>query len=73
MVDLGIELGRALNHSGQTTRTLELYNILLSHENEIDDLYALARIYEQKANVLNKLMYHKLQYGFIDKKIYLKM
>lgn len=68
MVDLGIELGRALNHSGQTTRTLELYNILLSHENEIDDLYALARIYEQKANVLNKLMYHKLQYGFIDKK-----
>ena len=66
-IDLGIELGRAFNHSGQTTRTLELYDILLSHESEISDPYVLARIYEQKANVLNKLMYHKLQYGFVEK------
>lgn len=67
-MDLGIELGRALNHSGQTTRTLELYNILLIHENEISDSYILARIYEQKANVLNKMMYHNLQYGFVEKR-----
>ena len=66
-IDLGIELGRAFNHSGQTVRTLELYDILLSHESEISDPYVLARIYEQKANVLNKLMYHKLQYGFVEK------
>ena len=66
-IDLGIELGRAFNHSGQTARTLELYEILLSHESEISDPYVLARIYEQKANVLNKLMYHKLQYGFVEK------
>lgn len=66
-IDLGIELGRALNHSGQTTRTLELYDMLLTHESEISDSYVLARIYEQKANVLNKMMYHKLQYGFVEK------
>lgn len=66
-MDLGIELGRALNHSGQTIRTLELYDELLLHENEISDSYVLARIYEQKANVLNKMMYHNLQYGFVEK------
>ena len=66
-IDLGIELGRALNHSGQTTRTLELYDTLLTYECEISDSYVLARIYEQKANVLNRLMYHKLQYGFVEK------
>ena len=66
-IDVGIELGRALNHSGQIARTLKLYDDLLIHENEIADSYVLARIYEQKANVLNKLMFHKLQYGFVKK------
>ena len=64
-LELGIELGRALNHSGQTSRTLDIYDFLLEHENEIKDSYILARIYEQKANVLNKIMFHKLQYGFV--------
>lgn len=67
LLEIGIELGRALNHSGQTSRTLKLYDILLVHEDEICDSFILARIYEQKANVLNKLMYHKLQYGFVKK------
>ena len=53
LLEIGIELGRALNHSGQTSRTLKLYDILLVHEDEISDSFILARIYEQKANVLN--------------------
>lgn len=66
MLELGIELGRALNHCGQTNNTLEIYDFLLKYETEIKNPYILARIYEQKANVLNKLMYHKLQYGFVE-------
>ena len=45
-IDLGIELGRAFNHSGQTVRTLELYDILLSHESEISDPYVFIMIRE---------------------------
>ena len=66
-LEIGIELGRALNHSGQVERTLDLYALLLENEKDIADPYILARIYEQKANVLNKIMYEKLQYGFIEK------
>lgn len=65
---IGIELGRALNHSGQVQRTLELYDMLLENEKFIMDPYVLARIYEQKANVLNNKMFAKLQYGFIEKR-----
>lgn len=62
MLEIGIELGRAYNHSGQTTITLALYDELLQIENI--NSYALARIYEQKANVLNNIMYSELDYGF---------
>lgn len=62
MLEIGIELGRAYNHSGQTVITLALYDELLQIENI--NSYALARIYEQKANVLNNIMYSELNYGF---------
>lgn len=65
--EIGIELGRALNHSGQVEKTLNLYDSLEKIECYISNPYALARLYEQKANVLNKIMYEKLQYGFVTK------
>ena len=65
MLETGIELGRAYTHSGQTTITLALYNELLKIDNI--DANAMARICEQKANVLNNIMYHELQYGFHSK------
>lgn len=64
-IEIGIELGRALNHSGQVTRALELYKSILKQP--ISSPYILSRIYEQKANVINRIMYEKLQYGFVNK------
>ena len=65
--EVGIELGRALNHSGQVKKTLNLYSSLEKIEGYISNPYALARLYEQKANVLNRIMYKNLQYGFVTK------
>lgn len=62
-IDLGIELGRALNHSGQTDRVLNLYEELEHYT--ITNPYTLSRLYEQKANVLNRMMFENLQYGFV--------
>lgn len=67
ILEIGIELGRALNHCGQIERTLALYDLLLKKEALITNPYVLARIYEQKANVLNNIMYEKLHHGFIHK------
>lgn len=64
-IDLGIELGRALNHSGQTDRVLDLYEEIAQYT--ITNPYTLSRLYEQKANVLNRMMFENLQYGFIKK------
>lgn len=65
--NIAIELGRALNHSGQIDRTLELYQTLEKFIPRINNHYSLARFYEQKANVINRIMYDKLQYGFMKK------
>lgn len=65
--NIAIELGRALNHSAQIVRTLELYNSLENILMKIKSPYSLARFYEQKANVINRVMYNKLQYGFVQK------
>ncbi len=67
LTEIGIELGRALNHSGIIDKTLGIYDTLLGNELNIKDPYVLARIYEQKANTLNKIMFEKLQYGFVPK------
>lgn len=64
---IGIELGRALNHSAQIDRTLDLYHKLEKIQPRINNPYSLARFYEQKANVINRIMYDKLQYGFVEK------
>ena len=64
LIDIGIELGRALDHSGQVKQALELYKKF--DDCNITDTYLLSRFYEQKANVLNKIMYRILQYGFIS-------
>ena len=64
-IELVIELGRALNHSGQTERALDLYEEI-SHYT-ITNPYMLSRLYEQKANVLNRMMFEYLQYGFVKK------
>jgi len=66
-LEIGMELGRALNHSGQVQQTLELYDFFLESETMITNPYVLARIYEQKANVLNKIMFKKLNYGLVKK------
>lgn len=63
-IEIGIELGRALDHSGQVKQALELYDKF--NEYNITDTYLLSRLYEQKANVLNKIMYRILKYGFIN-------
>ena len=65
MLETGIELGRAYTHSGQTEVTLSLYDELLKMGNM--SAIIAARIYEQKANVLNNIMYHELKYGFHPK------
>ena len=64
LIGIGIELGRALDHSGQVKQALELYKKF--DDCNITDTYLLSRFYEQKANVLNKRMYRILQYGFIS-------
>lgn len=64
LIDIGIELGRALDHSGQVKQALELYKKFDNYN--ITDTYILSRLYEQKANVLNKIMYRILKYGFIN-------
>lgn len=66
-IEIGIDLGRALHHSGQTKRTLDLYKIIFKNKHIITSPYMLARLYEQKANVLNSIMYEKLNYGFTKK------
>lgn len=65
--NIAMELGRALNHSAQIDRTLELYHSLENILFKIKNPYSLARFYEQKANVINRIMYNKLQYGFAQK------
>lgn len=62
-IEIAIELGRALNHSGQIERTLEIYDYIYQFKNEIKNKYILSRLYEQKANVLNRKMYRYLKYG----------
>lgn len=64
LIDIGVELGRALDHSGQIKQALELYKKF--NDYNITDTYLLSRLYEQKANVLNKIMYRILKYGFIN-------
>ncbi|MCG7537929.1 SIR2 family protein [Pseudoalteromonas sp. OOF1S-7] len=61
LAEVGVELGRAYNHCGKTKEPLEIYDILLSDKSIVDDPYLLARIYEQKANTLNKVMYRNLK------------
>lgn len=63
VVETGTELGRAKYHCGQTTSVLKLYDSLLNDDREIENLYVISKLYERKANVLNKVMYHMLQYG----------
>ncbi len=65
MVEVGIELGRAMNHSGQTSNTLSLYDELLNDDREITDINVIAKLYERKANVIDHMIYHLLQYGTI--------
>lgn len=62
-IRIGIELGRALNHVGNINEPLELYDELLMHKDQITQPYILARIYEQKGNSLNKIMFENLDYG----------
>lgn len=75
MVEIGIELGRAMNHSGQTSGTLALYDELLNDGREIKDMNVIAKLYERKANVIDHIIYHLLQFGTvpvesIDKKTF---
>lgn len=65
MVEIGIELGRAMNHSGQTSETLALYDELLNDNREIKDMNVIAKLYERKANVIDHIIYHLLQFGTI--------
>lgn len=51
---VGIELGRALNHSGQIEIPLSIYNTLLNDNLEVYNSYVFARIFEQKGTVLTK-------------------
>ena len=67
LCEIGVELGRVLSHSGQIEKPLEIYDFLLTNIGKIANTYVLARIYEQKANVLNEIMYSKLQYGFLTR------
>ena len=67
-VEIAIELGRALNHSGHIESTLKVYDYVYQFENEIKSEYILSRLYEQKANVLNKKMYRILNYGLKKEK-----
>lgn len=64
---VGIELGRALNHSGQIEIPLSIYNTLLNDNLEVYNSYVFARIFEQKGNSLNKIMFAELNYGFTPK------
>lgn len=66
IVKVGIELGRALLHSGQVTSTLKLYDTILTDERSINNRFVLSKLYERKANALNKLMFHIFQYGTED-------
>ena len=65
MVEVGIELGRAMNHSGQTTGTLALYDELLNDDRKIKDINVIAKLYERKANVIDHIIYHLLQFGTV--------
>lgn len=68
MVEVGIELGRAMNHSGQTLDTLALYDELLNDDREIKDINVIAKLYERKANVIDHIIYHLLQFGTVPAK-----
>lgn len=65
MVEIGIELGRAMYHSGQTTGTLALYDELLNDDRDIKDINVIAKLYERKANVIDHIIYHLLQFGTV--------
>ena len=67
LCEIGIELGRSLSHSGQIEKPLKIYDFLLLNIDKITNTYVLARVYEQKANVLNEIMYNKLDYGFLTR------
>lgn len=64
-VRIGVELGRSLNHSGQIDDPLVIYEDLLEYEEQITNSYILARIYGEKANILNKKLFKELKLGFI--------
>ncbi|MBR3918169.1 MAG: SIR2 family protein [Clostridia bacterium] len=66
---VGIELGRALNHSGQIEGPLLIYDTLLNENLEDHNPYVLARIFEQKGNSLNKIMFTELNHGFTSKEL----
>ena len=66
---VGIELGRALNHSGQIEGPLSIYDTLLNDNLETLNPYLFARILEQKGNSLNKIMFAELNYGFTPKNL----
>lgn len=69
-IRIGIELARALNHSGQIGGPLSIYDTLLNNKSEIHNPYILARIFEQKGNSINRLMFKELNYGFTNKKCF---
>ena len=64
-VRIGVELGRALNHSGQIEKPLQVYDEIYQYKDQISNSYLLARIYGEKANILNKKMFKVLNFGFI--------
>lgn len=64
-IRIGVELVRALNHSGQIKLALSICEDLLEHEDKTTNSYLLARIYGEKANILNKKTFRELKYGFI--------
>ncbi len=64
-IRIGVELVRALNHSGQIKPALSICEELLEYEDQTTNSYLLARIYGEKANILNKKTFRELKYGFI--------
>ena len=64
---IGIELGRVLNHNGQIKTPLKIYDELLNNDSQITDPYILARLYSQKGDSLMKVLFEKLQNGFVAK------
>ncbi len=64
-IRIGVELVRALNHSGQTELCFSICEELLEYKDQTTNAYLLARIYGEKANILNKKFFRELEYGFI--------